>query len=221
MGIKFVNRSSIHSHTHTHKVPHTHSSATRCHNTSFSAVSIKPHWQEPCPLLSNRHAEMFTFTYKWPGVMLCHIMFHGQIMCPISQSALQPLSPLRASIVTATPRHHGCKKGTLYHHSEVPLWIKSQGYRGKLNQHCGSECFGGKRWQTHEHQRRVVITLFQCRFLRLSVQKMWDKVGSNMVLWHTQRSIVQAMHELLQECRSNNTLSWTFSVGGWEVKIYP
>lgn len=81
-------------HTHTHKVPHTHFITTRCHNTSFSAASIKPHWQEPCPLLSNCHAEMFTFTYKWPGVMLCHIMFHGQIMCPISQSALQPLSPL-------------------------------------------------------------------------------------------------------------------------------
>lgn len=90
MGIKFVNTSS----THTHKVPHTHFITTRCHNTSFSAASIKPHWQEPCPLLSNCHAEMFTFTYKWPGVMLCHIMFHGQIMCPISQSALQPLSPL-------------------------------------------------------------------------------------------------------------------------------
>lgn len=90
MGIKFVNTSS----THTHKVPHTHFITTRCHNTSFSAASIKPHWQEPCPLLSNCHAEMFTFTYKWPGVMLCHIMFHGQIMCPISQSSLQPLSPL-------------------------------------------------------------------------------------------------------------------------------
>lgn len=39
--------------------------------------------------------------------MLCHIMFHGQIMCPISQSAPQPLSLLVAFIVTAnsqTPR---------------------------------------------------------------------------------------------------------------------
>lgn len=66
MGIKLGNRSSAHTATH--------SGAARSHNTSCSGASIKPHWREPCPLLSNCHAEMFTFTYKWPG---CHVMSHN------------------------------------------------------------------------------------------------------------------------------------------------
>lgn len=162
-------------HAHTDSLTHTSSVSARSISTSFSAVSIKPHWQEPCPLLSNRHAEMFTFTYKWPGVMLCHIMFHGQIMCSISQSALQPLSPLLASIVTATPRHHGCKKGSLWRHSEVPLWIKSWGYRGELYQQRGPECLKeikgkyistrGKIWS----QGLVLVSL------DLSVRWSWTK----------------------------------------------
>lgn len=144
MGIKFGNRSSTHTPTH--------SRATRSHNTSFSDASIKPHWREPCPLLSNCHAEMFTFTYKWPGVMLCHIMFHGQITCPISQSALQLLSLLVASI--ATPKNHDCRKRrTSCHCSEMPPWIKPQGSRGNLKQHY-TWLFGGKRWQTSSNTEK-------------------------------------------------------------------
>lgn len=141
MGIKFGNRSSTHTPTH--------SRATRSHNTSFLDASIKPHWREPCPLLSNCHAEMFTFTYKWLGVMLCHIMFHGQITSPISQSALQLLSPLVASI--ATPKNHDCRKRrTLCHCSEMPPWIKPQGSRSNLKQHCTAHGFSGGNSDKHQ-----------------------------------------------------------------------
>lgn len=107
MGIKFGNRGSAHTPTH--------SGAMQSHNTSFLRRKYKTTLTgalsalfRSCPLMSNCHAEMFTFTYKWPGVMLCHIMFHGQITCPISQSALQLLSPLVASI--ATTKNHDCRK---------------------------------------------------------------------------------------------------------------
>lgn len=152
MGITFGNRSSTHTPTH--------SGATHSHNTSFSDASIKPHRREPCPLLSNCHAEIFPFTYKWPGVMLCHIMFHGQITCPISQSALQFLSPL-----IATTKNHDCRKrGTLCHCSEMPPWIKPQGSRGNLRQrnmhrHGFSGGNGGKHQATQGVITRSDISL--------------------------------------------------------------
>lgn len=127
---------------------YTHTGATRSHNTSFSDASIKPHWLVPFPLLSICHAEMFTFTYKWPGVMLCHKMFHGQITRPISQSALQLLSPLVASI--ATPKNHDCRKRrTLCRCSEMPPWITALGSGGNLKQPWTMHgSFGAKLWQT-------------------------------------------------------------------------
>lgn len=157
MGIKFGCRSSTHTATH--------SGATRSHNTSCSHASIKPHWREPCPLLSNCHAEMFTFTYKWPGVMLCHIMFHGQITCPISQSALQLLSPLVASI--ATPKNHDCRnRRTSCLCSEMPPWMKPQGSRGNPRQHCTTHGFSGGNNDKHRATQKSCDHACRSRLMR-------------------------------------------------------
>lgn len=143
MGITFVNRSSGHTQEHTHTKSHIHTIiTTRCHNTSFSAASIKTTLTGALSALveSSRWNVYLYIQMAW-----CHVVSHNVSWTnnvshfSIRPAALKPPSSFYSHNNTQAGSTAG-KRRTLCCHSEVPLCIKSQGYRGKLNEHCGAEC---------------------------------------------------------------------------------
>lgn len=86
--------------------------------------------------------------YLYIQMAWCHVMSHNVSWTnnvshfSIRPATLKPPCSLYSHSNTQGPWLHK-KGGTLCHHTEMPLWIKSQGYRGKLNQHCIAQSLRG------------------------------------------------------------------------------
>lgn len=152
MGIKFVNRSSTHTltkfHIHTprrHTMPQHLSLSLSCeYKTTLTGA------------LSSLVESSRWNVYLYIQMAWCHVVSHNVSWTnnvshfSIRPAALKPPSSLYSHSNTPAPWLQE-KWTVVCHHGEVPLWMKSQGYRGELNQHCGSECFGesdGKHMST-------------------------------------------------------------------------